>query len=336
MRKVSLIALALFVSANPATAQNWANKIFEGNPNAPVLHDFGVVAQGAQLEANLKMVNIYKVPLNITEIRVSCGCVEAKANSMVIQPNQVGNLNIKMDGTRFAGPKTVNIYVTFGPQFVSTANIVISANARQDVNLNPGTIDLGTVQRGAVLERSLDVQCTGKPAWKVLEITKKETAPFDLKSESLPARNVNGRPVVSYRVVAILKANAPVGAFRETVEILTNDTEQQKLTFVVSGNVTATITASPNPVRPEGLKLGNVFNTQVVVTANQEFRIIGMQGNGAGLNLTSKNPNAASKIHILDLALTPMQIGSINREVILQTDLRNETVKLVVQGNVNP
>lgn len=335
MRKVWLAAAFLLVSTRPASAQNWANKIFGGNPNAPVLHDFGIVARGAQLQAKLPMTNIYKVPLTVTDIRVSCGCVEAKATPMMLQPNETGYLNIKMDGTRWpGGPKSVNIYVTFGPQFVSTANIVVSANARQDVVFNPGEIDFSTVLRGTTPERSLEVECAGKPNWKVLQIAKSPNAPFELKSEVLPPRVNGGAAVVGYRIIATLKPDAPLGTFRELIDLVTNDPQQQKLSVTVSGSVTPPVTVAPNPVQVAGLKIGNPFNTKVVVTADQPFRIVSVKGNGEDVTLSATDRSA--KTHVLDLSLLPKATGVLSRELVLQTDMRNESVKLLIQGNVAP
>lgn len=335
MRKMC-ITIALFLAlTRPAAAQNWANKIFNGYPNAPVLHDFGNVARGAQLTAQLKMTNIYKVPLNVTDIRVSCGCVEATPSLKVLQPNQTATLDIKMDGTRFTGQKSVNIYVTFGPQFVSTANIVVSANARQDVVLNPGEINFGTVQRGAGLESSLEVEYAGNQPWKVTQVNKSESSPFDLRTEMLPLRKQGSNAnIVGYRIIATLKPNAPLGAFRETVDLITNDPSQPKVSFSVSGNIMPPVSVAPNPVQVAGLKLGNTFNTKVVVASNQPFRIIGMQGNGGDVKLTA--PDRAATTHVLDLSVIPQAPGQLNREIILQTDMRNESVKVVIQGNVAP
>ncbi|MEI7683439.1 MAG: DUF1573 domain-containing protein [Planctomycetota bacterium] len=334
MRKVCLVTVFLLASASPAMAQNWANKIFGGNPNVPVLQDFGLVARGAQLQAKLPMTNIYKVPLTVTDVRVSCGCVEAKAIPTTLQPNETGYLSIKMDGTRFTGPKSVNVFITFGPQFVSTANIVVSANARQDIVLNPGEIDFGAVLRGSSSERSLEVECAGKPNWKVVQVTKSATTPFELKSEVLPPRVNNGASVIGYRIIASLKADAPLGSFREAVDLITNDPTQQKVTFVVSGAVTPPVTVAPNPVQVTGLKIGNAFNTKVVVTSSQPFRIIGVKGNGDDVNLTA--PDRSAITHVLDLNVTPRTPGLLSREIVLQTDMRNESVKVIIQGNVTP
>ena len=80
---LALSIAALFGLAQPALAEDsWANKIFGGQPGAAIVQDFGVVAGGTQLQATLKMTNIYKVPLEITHIEVSCGCVKATSSTL--------------------------------------------------------------------------------------------------------------------------------------------------------------------------------------------------------------------------------------------------------------
>jgi hypothetical protein len=335
MRKVCLAALFVFVGAKPASAQNWANKMFGGDPNTAIVHDFGLVALGAQLEANLKMTNIWQVPLSI-DVRATCTCVEAIPSKKTLQPMETGTLTIKLDGTRLpGGPKTVNLYVTVSnPQFKSVANILVSANARKDIVLNPGEIDFDKVQRGSTVDRSLEVEAAGKPLWKITHFNKGPNAPFDLKMESLPVRTNAGAQVIGFRLIATLKPNAPVGPFREPVDLFTNDPVQQKVTFMVSGTILSPITVSQNPVQPIGLKVGQTHTEKIVLSANQAFRIVSIQGNDADGKLTA--PEGADKNHFVQVHITPKTAGPLNREFILQTDLRNETVKVVVKGNVNP
>src|SRR5688572_33266819 len=127
MRTVVLLVFAAFVQVPTAAAQTaWANKLF-GNETS---HDFGTVARGAQLKHSFKMTNIYKVPLEIIQTRVSCGCVTVTPSSKTLQPGESGTLDVNMDGTRFNGQKSVDIHITVGPEFVSTATIQVKANAR--------------------------------------------------------------------------------------------------------------------------------------------------------------------------------------------------------------
>src|SRR5438128_996880 len=108
MRKAVFTLLIVVGTCQPAAAQQaWADKLFGGE----LAHDFGTVPRGSQLKYSFKMTNIYKVPLEITSVGVSCGCLSAKESVKVLQPNETGLLNINMDGTRFTGQKTITIRV---------------------------------------------------------------------------------------------------------------------------------------------------------------------------------------------------------------------------------
>src|SRR5580765_1698389 len=141
MRKLA-IALALVVlSALPTLAQApagaWADKIFANKTT----FDFGTVAAGAQLKHSFPIKNIYAVPLTFTEIRPSCGCLTATPSKKTLQPQEEGSLDIVMDGRRFTGPKNITIYVSVGPEYISTATLHETAVARGDVVINPGEIN---------------------------------------------------------------------------------------------------------------------------------------------------------------------------------------------------
>ncbi len=45
-----------------------------------------------------------------------------------------------MDSKRFVGPKSVTVRVTVGPQFVSTAELRVTANCRADIVCNPARL----------------------------------------------------------------------------------------------------------------------------------------------------------------------------------------------------
>src|SRR5437660_12860599 len=101
MRKAVLVLLILVAANQPAAAQStaWADKLFAGD----LVHDFGVVPRGVQLKYSFKMTNIYKVPLEITDVRVGCTCVKILETTKVLRPNETGTVSINMDGTKFSG-----------------------------------------------------------------------------------------------------------------------------------------------------------------------------------------------------------------------------------------
>jgi hypothetical protein len=116
----------------PVAKESWANKLFDAM--GPTTHDFGKVARGTELVHRFRLKNIYNVPLEITNLRTSCGCVKValSPNSQKpnrLQPNEIGYLEITMDSRRFSGPKTAHVFVTIGNDYVSTATLRVSANA---------------------------------------------------------------------------------------------------------------------------------------------------------------------------------------------------------------
>jgi hypothetical protein len=83
--------------------------------------------------------NIYKVPLQITSVRVSCGCLSWKQSASKIQPNETAFIEVTLDPRRFSGKKTMRLYVTFGNDYVSTATLTVEAVARADEVSQAGT-----------------------------------------------------------------------------------------------------------------------------------------------------------------------------------------------------
>jgi hypothetical protein len=283
MRKLIPALLATVALSQPAAAQSttaWADKLFSG----VTTHDFGVVPRGSQLKHAFTMTNIYKVPLEITNIRVSCGCVTASSPIKVLQPNESSLLNISMDGRQFSGPKSVRIYLTVGPEYISTATLTVTANARQDVVFTPGEVDFGNVGRGQAPTKHIDVEYVGAADWHVTEIVKSANSPFDLKVEQLP-HFVSQTPRRGYRIQALVKSDAPTGQFKQEVLLRTNDPTSPVLTFNVSGNVQASLTISPSPLVVTGLRVGETVSKKLLVRGTRPFRIASIDGESANVQV---------------------------------------------------
>src|SRR5579875_457338 len=119
--------IALFVAAfgtAPASAQSaWAEKMFKNG----LSHDFGSVPRGAQLSHRFVITNIYAVRMEITNITPGCGCVTANPAKRVLEPRESTTIDVTMDARRFTGLKTVGITVTVGPDYISSAQLRVSA-----------------------------------------------------------------------------------------------------------------------------------------------------------------------------------------------------------------
>lgn len=330
MRKAvaALFALTLVCQSAAAQTTAWADKLFGGD----TVHDFGTVPRGAQSKYSFKITNIYKVPLEISNIRVTCGCLTATPSTKILQPNETAYLHINMDGTRYQGYKSIKIFVTVGPEYISTATLSVSANARSDVVFNPGEVDFGLVHRGHAATRHIDVEYAGSmgQAWAVSEIVKNAGAPFELKVEELRTQ----RGFKGYRIAATLKPDAAAGAFKQEIVLKTNDPSSPVLTFSVLGNIQATLNVAPAAINLASVKVGEMETRKVVVSGSRPFRIVAIAGQGDGI--TALVPAREAAAQIVEIRFQPTKAGDMKKQLLIRTNLDNESVAVTIEASATP
>ncbi len=325
MRKVvAILALVVIGSVLPAQTGEWADKLFAKSGTS---HNFGNVPRGALLHHRFTLTNIYAVPLTITGTRVSCGCVDVKPSTQVIGPKETASIDITMDGRRFIGPKVVNIYISVGPQFISTATLQVSANSRADVVFNPGQVNFGVVPAGQSPTQTIDVEYAGVLDWRINGIAQ-HNYPLDVKYREL-YREV-GR--VGYRLQVTLKNDAPPGSLKAELLLQTNDPASLLVPVLVEGNVQAALTIAPSLVKFDG-KPGDTVSRKVVVNGNGQkpFRILQVEGMPEGLLADFASTPAA--VQVLTLTWKPTQPGLLKGQLLIKTDLDGgAATSLVVEG----
>lgn len=318
----AVLALAggLEAQAPVAASEPWANKLFGGT----IAKDFGTVAKGTTIHGKFEMRNIYKVPMEVVNVQVSCGrCVRASASKTRLEPGETGAINFSLETRLFDQPqKTFTIRVSVGPEFISEALLTITAHARSDIVLNPGSINFGNVARGSTPTQQLDVEYAGALDWKITEIVKNGAAPFDLRVEEFK-RAGQGIRQVGYRLFATLKPTAEPGYFVETVVLKTNDANQDKFTFNITGTVQTTLSVTPAQISLSDMQPQETREFRVIVRGAQPFRITAIEGLGKGID--ADKPENPATVHILTLRCKLDQPGEIRRAVTLRTDLGNES-----------
>ncbi len=240
-----------------------------------------------------------------------------------------------MDTSRFTGPKKLNIFVTVGPEYVSTATLLVTAFSRTDVVFNPSQMNFGVVAQGQTPTQTVDVEYTGVLDWRLTEVVKDPTAPIHLTVKELyrqpPMKGFVGK--VGYRFTATLKADAPPGPIKQELTLKTNDPTAPVLTLLVEGNVQGTLTVAPAVANLGKLKLGEVRTLKVQVRGARPFRILGVDG-GNGVKVEA--PAGSAPSHILVIRLAATQPGEVRRQLLIRTDLDNATATLPLQAVVAP
>lgn len=324
-----LIIMTLSVSASEPTVP-WANKFFvKDNPPAVITHDFGTVPHGTVLTHKLTITNIYDVPMQIIDVRKSCVCLDAVPPQQVLQPHETAELVLVMNAGKFTGANTQSFFVTFGPQYVSTAVIRVSAVSRSDVTLTPGQVNFGVVALGAKPVQTVSIKYTGKQKdWKITGVA---AAPTTLDVQIREGRGgLLGLGGPEYSVTVGLKEGAAPGPITETVSLKTSDPAAPLVQISVSGSVQAPVTVSPANVSFGSVKLGSTAEARVMVRAAKPFKIEPLPESTEGLSV---EPFPASTlVQVVTVKFSPKSLGKIAKTVTLTTDLGPVTLMIDGEG----
>jgi hypothetical protein len=328
MKNAMLTLLVVALGTTSAPAQGWAEKMFKEG----LAHNFGTVPRGAQLFHKFTITNIYAVRMEITQVKSGCGCVTATATKRVLEPRESTTIEVSMDARRFTGPKTVAVRVTVGPEFISSAELKVSAHSRADIVFNPGDVNFGVVTRGQTPMKTIDVEYAGTLAWQVSDAVVPKDAPITADFKEMYRRPGQ----VGYQVRVTLKAEAPAGTQKQIVYLKTNDPASPLVPVLVEAMVQSSITVSTPTLMLTGIKVGSAVMRKVVVRGTQPFRVVAVEGTDDGISLAGEPPATAALQQVLTFKCQPNQPGEFKRELKIKTDLDDAPVTVTIEGSATP
>jgi hypothetical protein len=318
--------------AQPVAQQiPWANKFFlpdiganrEQTPPAVITHNFGDVPHGTLCVHKFTVTNIYDTPMQITEVRKSCSCLDYVPMTKVLQPNETAEFTVTMNTAKFVGSNSQTFFVTFGPKFVSTAVVRVSATSRTDVGISPGSVSFGTVPQGTRMHQAVQVKYSGRSRdWKITEVVQ-GTGPFEVKFSEV-SRGGPLRGGAEYQVDVTLTANAAPGPISEQITLKTNDPTNPLIQIGVTGVVAAPLELSPNKVRLEAKVGGEPVTQRVLVRAAKPFKVVGVDGATEVLAVELPTTTAALPVQVITVKFAPKQAGVTVYQLRVRTNLEGE------------
>lgn len=324
---LALVSLFLLVGTAPAQGLEWADKLFAKDGAS---HNFGSVPHGAVMKHRFPITNIYAVPLQIMSSRVSCGCVTVVPSVQVLQAKETAYLDVTMDARKFTGHKSVKIYVTVGPQYVSTATLEVTAHSRADVVFNPGEVNFGVVSAGQTPTQIIEVEYAGVLDWRISGIVDHHQ-PVVTRLEEMYRRPGQ----VGYRLHVSIKPDAPAGSYNSELMLRTNDPASSLLPVQVDFTVQAPLAVVPGKVHLGAVGIGETSTRRVVVRGSKPFRILAVEGMGDGLNV--EFPDSPNMVQVVTIRWLPGQAGELRRDLRVKSDLDGGAVATVtVEGSSSP
>ncbi len=210
-----------------------------------LVKDFGAVPFGTRLLHRFAITNIYAEPVQITGLRVSCGCVTATPGKRLLEPGDSTTIDVAFDTREFTGPNTQTVKVAIGPNPQSRCKLTVSAVSQTDVVFKPDRVNFGTVARGQTPVESIDVEYHGALDWRIEEAIVAKELPFEVTWSELVRRP--GK--VGYRLTVALKDNdgrlAGCGRIRDYVYLKTNQKDVPPVPVLVMASVQSPGQPSP-------------------------------------------------------------------------------------------
>ncbi len=315
----------------PPPRGGWADRLFSEQG-----HDFGAVPRGAKVRHAFLVSNRFDEPVTILDVRASCGCTTGHASTQIVPPGGSATIDAEMDTRNFVGKKATTLYVTLvsatGRQ--AEVRLGVSATILSDIVLNPGTVDFGAVTRGQTPSQTLTIDRVGLSSWQVQRMVSSCRAVDATLSET--ARNGQN---VSYLLKVSLRADAPIGTFRDELQLITNDPETPIVPVSVTATVRGDLTASPALLSLGTISATSKTQGRFIVRASKPFVIEAIEGDGDGFKAEADNalPQAVHLVSVSYRGDEGATRGDLRHVFRVRTNLAGEPLlELVTTLHVNP
>ncbi len=326
MRAGILSAICLLALSVPASAQEWAKKLF-----TVTAHDFGTVANGAKTEFRFPIKNVYVEELHIKEIRSSCGCTtptlvkkgESKGQEgggLTLKTYEQGEVLAQFNTHIMTGYKRATLTLTIDKPYFAEVQLTVQGNIITDIQVTPNHIDLSTVSQGESVEKTITLTRTGRRDWKIMDIRCANTN-FEVE----PLEKARTLSSVTYELKVKLRDTAPAGAINDQLVLVTNDDRMPQFPIQVQGEVRPELSITPSLWMAGSLMPGEMAKKTLVIRNNnaKPFKIVNIVSDDPAIQFKPIDPAAPAKpLHVLPITLIASDNpGRVVKSLKIETDL---------------
>jgi hypothetical protein len=263
---------------------------------AEKIKDFGTVAKGEKIRAIFEVRNTGKAPLEVTQVRPTCGCTVASFDR-TIPPGGTGKITAEVDTTGFSGPVSKAVLVFSNDPATPQVNVVIKADVRAFIEVLPRPLVIfRNVLQGEPASEKLVLLSADGSDFKI-EGAEASGGPYQLTYKELEQKErVPERKGSQWELTVTVPANAPEGMLNQKIVVKTSAIKAPEVTINVTGAVRPVV-----QVIPAQINFGTVAGDALV---GQNFLVVNNR-QGAELQLADvkvDNPNFSTEV-------IPLQAG---------------------------
>jgi hypothetical protein len=311
----SAFALILVLGASsPGVGQEWAQRMFQTTS-----HNFGTVARSARADFEFVLTNLYMEDVHVADARASCSCTEVSIRNPWLKTYERGAIVANFNTRAFTGQRGATITVTIDRPYPATVQLQVGGYIRDDVVFEPSGVDLGTVERGNGVERTVTVNYTGQNSnWQVLGVRSPNP---NITADVYQTYRYWGQ--ASYTLRVRLNRDTPNGYIKDHLVLLTSDSSAPQIPLEIEGWVRPAVTVSPASLFIGELQPGQQVTRQLVVQAKTPFRVLSVTGSQNLKVSTAANVSQEARpVHVIPVTITTnAHSGKLEEKIHIETDL---------------
>lgn len=313
-------------TTTPTKSLTWAERMF-----AQLEYDFGVVTRGADVRHRIAIHNPFGEPITLQSAKSTCGCVTPELSTNVLQPNETGSLELRLNTVKFTGHKnpTIDVVLSFGGGNKATVRIPVRAYIRGDVSTSEDVVDFGVVGAGQTATRTMTVTYHGSAPWRITGVRNLgEGVTVEIAD---PVRTSQG---TVYKLHVTLGSDLPVGNFERSLVVLTEEPARSYLTMQVRATIEPKIVVANPVIQLGGVEPGAKVTTRLIVRGRQPFSLEAVQGIG-GMATADLSQTSDKSVHVVPLTITvPSVPGHFTENVLIKVVGETTPVTCRVEGEV--
>jgi hypothetical protein len=306
-----------------ASGQDWARKMFQESA-----HDFGVVARAAKTVYKFEIQNIYEETVHITGVRASCGCTKPSISQATLKTWEKGEIIAEIDTRNFTGQRSATVTVTIDKPYPAEIQLQVFVNIRTDVVINPGVVELGSVDEGTSTAKTVAVNYAGRNDWKITDV---RSANEHLQVELQETERGGGR--VAYALKILLDESAPPGTIADQLFLVTNDRNYRTIPLDIQGRIVPELTVTPATLVLGDVAQGQEVTEKIVVRGKSPFKILAVECDDASFSFDVGDESKTLQIVTLRYTASS-EPGKIRKQVRIVTDRDNREVLLEASATV--
>ena len=273
------------------------------------LYKGGEVIEGTKVAHAFKFVNEGKKPLDITDVRSTCGCTVAKLDKRQYEPGEGGEIQVVFNSHGYAKNVTKTVIVRTNDPLHKTVYLTIKCFVKKYIDVTPGFLNFGDVPYND--KKTVTIFLRGDVE-KHFNVTKIDF-PLQMKdSLSYKVTPVSGSNSVYKVDITLAPKNPDIKSFGYSMMIYTDSKHVPTIPIQIRGAITGPIQYYPQAISFYGQK--NRYISYTINLMSKKYFTIRKaafdfgESNNFGINI-----NAVKKGYIYTVTVyskTPAQVGT--------------------------